>query len=81
MNNWYTEYSAELHRREINEEMGRIRLEETAIQGRPYRPGWFGRAMHRLANWLITTGEDLHTRYHAPAQSDCSNPSKQSYAH
>ena len=79
MNNWHTEYTAEFHRRELNQEMEQIRLEELAMQGKPYRPGRFQRIMQALGTWLVAIGEDLQCRYQSPAV-DCTRSSTRSYA-
>ena len=46
-----------------HEEMKQIRLEEQALAARPATPGWYGRRMFSLGNWMISTGRQLRGRY------------------
>lgn len=73
MNNWHNEFMAEYHRREILEEVEKIRLEKLALQSRVYRPRLFERTMFSFANWMIFTGKQLRKRYEVPAVP-CNHP-------
>lgn len=79
MNNWHNEFMAEYHRREILEEVEKIRLEKLALQSRVYRPRLFERTMFSFANWMIFTGKQLRKRYEVPAMP-CNHPSTGSLA-
>ena len=79
MNNWTNEYMAEYHRQEILDEVEQIRLEKLAVNARVYRPGVFERAMYNFANWMISTGKQLRTRYEVPAVN-CSGSQRSSVA-
>lgn len=79
MNHWHLEVMAEIHRRGIQHEMRAIRLERQAQDARPYRPGWFSRAMFNLANWMITAGKQLRRRYEVPVV-DCGRRTTRSFA-
>jgi len=63
MNYWQYEMLAEERREEIRAEMKQIRLEEQALAARPVSPGWYGRRMFSLGNWMIATGRQLRGRY------------------
>lgn len=79
MNNWHNEFMAEYHRQDILKQAEQIHLEKLVIQSRVYRPGLFARAMFNFANWMISTGKQLRTRYEVPAVN-CSNSTSGSFA-
>jgi hypothetical protein len=70
---------AEYHRQQILEEVEHIRLEQLALKSRVYRPGFFERSMYSFANWMISTGKQLRSRYEIPAV-DCSKSAARSFA-
>jgi elongation factor P hydroxylase len=80
MNNWHNEFMAEYHRRGILEEAEQIRLEQSALKSRVYRPGFYARSMFNVANWMIATGKQLRRRYEVPSV-DCSKKPTGSFAH
>jgi hypothetical protein len=79
MNNWHNEFMAEYRRQEILEDVEQIRLEKRAVNLRAYRPGLFGRTMYKFANWMISTGKQLRTRYEVPTVN-CSGSPRSSVA-
>ncbi|HET6821740.1 MAG TPA: hypothetical protein VFH34_03775 [Anaerolineales bacterium] len=80
MNNWHNEFMAEYHRRGILEEAEQVRLERIALKARVYRPGFYARTMFSVANWMISTGNQLRKRYEVPTV-DCRKKSTRSFAH
>lgn len=80
MNNFQDEITAEYNRQRITSEIKQIRLEQTALKNRGYRPGRFGRLMFNFANWMIATGKGLRKRYEVPAANCGQSPSK-GFAH
>jgi hypothetical protein len=79
MNNWHTQFMAEVHRQDILGEAEHIRLEKIALEARVYHPGLFARSMFTFANWMISAGKRLRTRYEVPAV-DCSQAPTGSFA-
>jgi hypothetical protein len=63
MNSWPNELMAESHRQRILQEAEQIRLEEIAQNAGRDRPGLFERMMFSTANWMVSTGKQLHKRY------------------
>jgi hypothetical protein len=72
MNIWQNELLVDYHRQDIVQGMEQIRLEKIALKSRVYHPGLFERTMFKFANWMISTGKQLRTRYEVPAL-DCSH--------
>lgn len=75
MNHWLNELMADERQKELQAEMGRIRLEET---GKARRPGISARILRGLGKWLIAKGEGLLRRYENP---NTPAPRTQRYAH
>lgn len=79
MNNWQNEFMAEYHRQEILKEVEQIRSEELALQVcSTDHSQLFERIMFNFANWMISTGKQLHKRYEAAVI--CSNSPTRSFA-
>jgi len=87
MNNWHDEFMAEYHRRRILEDIEQIRLEQSALRSRAYRPGFYARAMFNIASWMISAGQQLRRRYTRSSPVDevpsagCSKKPTGSFAH
>lgn len=79
MNYWQDEKTAEYNRQRILEEVEQIRLERAALKSRVYRPGLFERTMFNFANWMISTGKQLRTRYEVPS-TNCNQTTSESFA-
>lgn len=77
MKHWEDEFNAEHQRRQIVEDIKHIRLENVALRSRLYRPGLFTRGMFTFANWMISTGKALRSRYEIP----CVQNKTESFAH
>ena len=67
------------HRKDIQRDIHKIRLEEQALQSRVFYPNLFTKSMQRTGKWLIKIGERLVQRYQTPSPKHCSQ--NQSYAH
>jgi len=65
--------------KEIEREMGHVRLEMQALNTQLHRPGWFTRIMFGFANWMIVTGKQLRRRYEVPV-AGCQPVSTKSFA-
>ncbi len=63
MNDRHDESMAECHRRQILQEAEQSRLEKLAREARLSRPRLFGWVMFKLANWMISTGQQLRKHY------------------
>lgn len=63
MNSWPNELMAESHRQRILQEVEQIRLEEIAQNAGREHPGLFERMVFSAANWMISTGKQLHKHY------------------
>ncbi|MCI0555063.1 MAG: hypothetical protein L0287_29290 [Anaerolineae bacterium] len=80
MNHWQDEIHAEYNRQRILDEVEQIRLVKLARGSRVYRPGIFERTMFNFANWMISTGKRLRSRYEIPSVN-CSKSPTGSLAH
>ena len=86
MNNWQNEFMAEYHRQRILEEVEQIRLEKLVLQSRANCPNLFERILFTFANWMISRGKQLRTRYTLSSPVDeastvnCSNSPTGSFA-
>lgn len=65
MNYWNIETMTEQKRRQVREDMKRIRLEELA-EAQVYRQGWFERLMYGFGDWMVASGKRIRSRYEAP---------------
>jgi len=63
MNHYQDECTAEYNRQRIQDEIKQIRLEQFALKSRVDKPGRFARMMFNFANWMISTGNQLHKQY------------------
>jgi hypothetical protein len=79
MYNWHAEYTAKHERKQILNDMQKIRLEEQAFSLSLNRPGWFGRVMFWFGNWMVSTGKNIRHRYEAPSIK-CQNSANGSFA-
>ena len=62
MNHYQAECTAEYNRQRIKAEIKQIRLEQFALGSRLAKPGRFIRMLCNVANWMISTGRQLHQR-------------------
>ncbi len=74
MNTWNYEKTAEYNREQILAEVKQIRMEQTTLQSRVYRPGLFERTMFNFANWMIAAGKQLRKRYEVPTVNCAKSP-------
>ena len=67
MNYWQPEITAEHYRQRISNEVKQIRLEKLALKAQPTRPSLLKRTIFNFANWMISTGKQLHRQYEIPS--------------
>jgi len=66
MNYYQDELTAQYNRQRVREEFELIRIEQHSVHSHEHRTSLFTRTMHSFANWMISTGKELHKRYEIP---------------
>jgi hypothetical protein len=66
MQDWLVDKLVETRREDFRREMEQINLMREAQNAYDARQSWLQSQLHHLGHWMVTTGERLHTRYHAP---------------
>ena len=74
MNFYQDELTAQYNRQRVQEELEQIRLERLSVNSTVHKPSRFERTMLIFANWMISTGKQLHKRYHVPSVNCTQNP-------
>jgi len=73
MNHRQIEVLAEQERRQIQDEMRQIRLEEEAIS-QVRSQDWFAYVMVQFGNWMIAIGQHIRRRYENPCMPHLHTP-------
>jgi len=66
MQHWLPEKLVETQRADFRREIEQLNLLREAEGAYDARQTWIKNLLHVLGHWMITTGERLHKRYHAP---------------
>ena len=66
MQHWLPEKLVETRRADFRREIEQLNLVHEAENAYGARQSWVGQQLHDLGVWMMTTGERLHKRYHAP---------------
>ena len=74
MTSWQDESMAEYNRQRILKEVEQIRLEKVTRRPRSDGSSPFERIVLRLANWMISTGEQLRKQHKIPEEERWTHP-------
>ena len=66
MQHWHSEKLVETRRDDFQREIEQLNLVREATSDYGARRSWMKVQLHNLGHWMISTGERLHKRYHAP---------------
>ena len=66
MQHWLPEKLVEMQRADFRREIEQLNLLRETENAYDARQTWIKKQLHVLGHWMITTGERLHKRYHAP---------------
>lgn len=53
-------------RADFRREMEKLHLEREALASTTRKPNWMACRMHDFSVWMMSTGEQMHRRYHKP---------------
>lgn len=66
MQHWLPEKLVETRRDDFRREIEQLNLVREAGGAYDARQSWVKERLHNFGHWMMTTGERLHKRYHAP---------------
>lgn len=69
MNYYQDELTASHNRERVREVFNQIHLEQKTVKISIHRTSLFTRTMHSFADWMISTGKELHERYETTSKT------------